>query len=240
MSRLYKQIKQLISNSYYWFLDYTYVAVQQITGFLNPKNPAIYADKKRQSQIAIILIPGIYENWQFMKPVADTLFKNGSNIHIIEGLGYNRGMVEQMAQVTYDYIVQHNIDECIIVAHSKGGLVGKYMMMECDKDNRIKGMIALNTPFSGSIYAYVFLPFKSLRIFMPSSKVITALTANKKVNKKIVSIYGVFDPHIPGGSYVDGAKNVQLQVHGHFRIMKDSKVHQEIISSIDWLARKTN
>jgi triacylglycerol lipase len=235
MQRFYTQIKTLFINLCYWFLDYVYVIFWEIAGFLRPASTAVYAHKNKGA-LSIVLIPGIYENWQFMKPVADTLFEQGYNIHIVEGLGYNRGTAEEMAQVVHDYISQNKLKDCILIAHSKGGLIGKYLLSNYRDGPKIKGMISLNTPFAGSKYAYL-LPFKTLRIFIPNSLLLSTLAKNHEVNKKIVSIYGLFDPHIPSGSYLEGAKNIQLPTRGHFRIMKDLIVHKQIISSIQYLSR---
>ena len=40
-------------------------------------------------------------------------------------------------------------------------------------------------------------------------------------NTRIVSIFGIFDPHIPGGSSLAGAHNIVLETGGHFRILGD-------------------
>jgi len=67
----------------------------------------------------------------------------------------------------------------------------------------------------------------SLRIFIPNDPTILALTREAAVNPRIVSVYGRFDPHIPGGSRLDGAKNVQLDTGGHFRILAHPRVFAE-------------
>jgi triacylglycerol lipase len=237
MQRIYTKLTTVISNGYYWFLDYVYVVYWQIRGLLRPADLHLYADKNRHAKTAIILLPGIYENWQFMKPVADMLFEHDENVHIVDGLGYNRGAVEAMAKLAYEYITENNITQCIIVAHSKGGLIGKYMMMNFDEKNIIKGMVSINTPFSGSTYAYLFFPFRSLRVFTPKSQLLLQLAVNQEINKKIVSIYGTFDPHIPKGSYLVDACNIQLTMKGHFRILASRAVQEEILTSIDKLSQ---
>ena len=53
-------------------------------------------------------------------------------------------------------------------------------------------------------------------------------------NKRIVSIYGMFDPHIPEGSSLDGARNVQIpSSYGHFRPLKNPDVLREVLNSIN-------
>lgn len=235
MHGIYRTIKKTVINNYYWALDYAYVAYRQIAGFFRRSEVNAYHDKNRA--IAVILIPGVYENWQFMRPIADMLYENGYAVHVIEGLGYNRGTVEEMAAVVNHYVEEQKLKECIIVAHSKGGLVGKYVLMNHNRRGVIKGMVAISTPFSGSRYAW-FTPLRTLRIFLPDSPILTSLALNRAVNRSIASIYGVFDPHIPGGCYLEGATNIQLESRGHFRIVNDPAVHMAILSRIRMLCKQ--
>jgi triacylglycerol lipase len=179
----------------------------------------------------ILLLPGIYENWHFMKPVASVLADHGYDVHVIEGLGYNKGTIEEMAAIVSKYIIKQEFSSLAIVAHSKGGLVGKQVLGTYEGSTEITKLITVNTPFSGSPYAS-FIPFKSIRIFSPKSAILTALSLNTLTNAKIVSVYGMFDPHIPGGSYLQGAKNVQLKTYGHFRTLQDPIVHRAIIENL--------
>lgn len=61
------------------------------------------------------------------------------------------------------------------------------------------------------------------------------LSLEAATNNKIVSIYGQFDPRIPKGSYLEGAKNIQLDTYGHFRTINDPEVHQTIIEGLNRL-----
>jgi triacylglycerol lipase len=232
MSKFLSKIKQLLINWYYWTLDYIYVGFWQVLGFMRHGDSQVFLKPENALQkTPVILIPGIYERWEFMKPIAVLLFDAGYTVHIVEGLGYNRGTVEDMARVIYEYTEEHNIKSSLIVAHSKGGLIGKYLLIH-DNDHRFKGMVALNAPFTGSKYAS-FLPLKSVRIFMPDSPLLKQLAVNSVANEKIVSIFGIFDPHIPHGSFLKGAKNIRLRTYGHFRTIKDKKVHKEILRSLE-------
>ena len=179
----------------------------------------------------IILIPGIYESWHFMQPLMTILAREGHPVHVVEKLGLNTGDVDKMAELAKLYIKENELRQCVIVAHSKGGLVGKYLMIHLNDTHTVRGMIALNTPFTGSLYAY-FFPFRAIRNFASNSSMITSLTANNKVNDAIVSIYGLFDPHIPAGSYLKGAHNIQLPTRGHFRILRDKRVQQAVLDAI--------
>lgn len=211
-----------------WVLDYAYVAFWQARGFLLP------GDAERQLsgvRPPVVLLPGIYEPWQFMHPVASHLHKQGHPVHAVTALGYNRGTVPAMADVVAQYLRERDLHDVVLVAHSKGGLIGKYVMTLPDSAPRVHQLVAVNSPFSGSVYA-MFALLPSLRAFSPRNRTLNALRANLAVNSRITSIYGTFDPHIPGGSELVGATNVQLDVMGHFRILGDGRLLDAVDTAI--------
>jgi len=234
MPTLYRRLKRLIYNQYFWLLDYAYVLRAQLSNASSRSDAQTYRNPDATGP-SVILIPGIYEKWQFMEPVARLLRHHSYDVHVVEGLGYNRQSIEDMARAVSDYIDQAQLREIVIIAHSKGGLIGKYLLMNANTPGNIKGLIALNTPFSGSLYAYLFLLFKSIRIFTPRSPILTYLAHNRQVNTSIVSIYGRFDPHIPRGSRLEGAHNIKLETYGHFRIVDDPLVHNAILDALTYL-----
>jgi triacylglycerol lipase len=123
-----------------------------------------------------------------------------------------------------------------LVAHSKGGLIGKLMLARHNEPGLINGLVALNTPFEGSPLARL-LPLPAIRTFLPRSPELTDLGGSHHVHQEIVSIYGRFDPHIPGGSHLQGAHNVRLETRGHFLPLGDARVHEAILDGIQLLTR---
>lgn len=218
----------LIKIFFYWSLDYLYVFKAQVLGFFGSDKPEAYRTKGTSP---ILLIPGVYENWRFVRPLAKILKSSGYDIHVLDALGYNRGTIEEMAKLVHEYIDKNNLHGVAVVAHSKGGLIGKYLLAQIQDRNVLKGMVAINTPFSGSKYAYAF-PLRSIRVFTPTSKILTLLTKDHDSNTSIVSLYGQFDPHIPGGSYLEGAKNIKLQTYGHFRVINDPDVQKAVLVQV--------
>ncbi len=205
-------------------LDYGYVIYWQAHGLLFPINPSKYLAGSGQP---VVLLPGIHETWQFMRPVAESMHERGHPVHVVTGLGRNRGTVVDAARIAAGYLTSHDLTNVIIVAHSKGGLIGKYLMMAADVQGRIERMIAIACPFAGSSLArYTGLP--SLRAFSPTDPTIQLLGEEQFVNARITSIFGVFDPHIPGGSELPGATNVRLPVAVHFRLMGDLRLHRAV------------
>lgn len=238
MWQFYRSINRLVINGWSWGLDYWYVARHQLLSHVLKSDARRYQRPVTATKPAIIMLPGIYETWHFMKPVIEVLHVSGYSVHVIERLGYNRGSIEEMAAVVTDYITASDVTECIIVAHSKGGLIGKYILLYHNQAVRIMGVVGLTVPFGGSRYARLF-PLKAVRMLAPKAAILGALSLDQTFNKNIISIYGLFDPHIPGGSYLVGAANIQLPVRGHFRIMHDRRVHAAVLSSVDRLSKQT-
>lgn len=225
----------LMRRGWAWALDYAYVGFWQAHAFLVRADPAQYLTPDPgapEGKAPVLLIPGIYETWQFMRPVAKHLHAAGHPVHVVQKLGYNRGTVEAMAQLAAAYLEEHDLTDVVVVAHSKGGLIGKFLMTMSGSTGRVSRLVAINSPFSGSVWANFFI-LPSIRAFSPHNPTLLSLRNNLELNGRITSIYSRFDPHIPGGSFVDGARNIQLDTMGHFRPIADARVLQEIDRAIE-------
>ena len=211
-----------------WARDYAYAARQ-----LRDPRPASAATYRRPAGDlpAVVLLPGVYERWTFLRPLADLLAGEGYDVHVVEALRYNRGSVAAMAAIVDAYLRRAALPRVVLVAHSKGGLVGKYLLAHHNADGALRGLVAVNTPFGGSSLARL-LPLRALRTFVPGSPELVALSREERVNRHIVSVYGTFDPHIPGGSHLDGARNVQVAARGHFLPLGDPLVHRAILDAV--------
>lgn len=213
-----------------WVRDYAYALRRQASGEIRRPKPRRYRLSTPETPV-IILLPGIYETWAFMLPVAETLRARGYDVHAVLDLGRNGGTIEDMAGRVDAYIRREGISHCLLVAHSKGGLIGKLLLSRYNAAGAIHGLVAINTPFAGSPLARL-LPLPALRVFQPRSPELAELAASREVDRHIVSIYGRFDPHIPGGSHLEGAHNIQLETRGHFRPLADARVHEAVLEGI--------
>lgn len=233
--RRLEAVSELGLNLGAWVRDYAYALRWQASSLLNRRDPADYRQPASEKP-PVLLLPGIYETWTFMLPVADVLRDHGYDIHAVVDLGYNGGTIEDMADLVEEYIHQEGLERCVLVAHSKGGLIGKLLLTRHAGMGALLGLVTLNTPFGGSPLARL-LPLPALRLFLPRSPELAELGASREVNRDIVSIYGRFDPHIPGGSHLDGAHNVQLGTRGHFLPLGDARVHEAILEGVRRVTR---
>jgi pimeloyl-ACP methyl ester carboxylesterase len=166
----------------------------------------------------VLLLPGVYETWHFLHAVGSHLHSLGHPIHIVPEFGRNLRPIPEMAELAADYLTRTGLEEFAIAAHSKGGLIGKTLMVDPRIADRVTAMVAINSPFGGSDYARL-VPIRTLREFVPTHDTIRALAANAQVNRRITSVYSEWDPIVPNGSELDGATNIRLPVSGHFRIL---------------------
>jgi pimeloyl-ACP methyl ester carboxylesterase len=180
-------------------------------------------DYRDGERAPVLLLPGVYEPWTFLRPIAERIHAAGHPVHVVRELGRNLRSIPESAAIAQRYLDQAGLRGVVLVAHSKGGLIGKHMMLLDDTEGRIDRLIAIATPFGGSRYARYMLD-PQLRAFRPTEKTLAMLTANALANARITSIYGEVDTHIPEGCELPGATNIELPVTGHFRVLNDPGV----------------
>ncbi len=218
----------------YWVEDYIHAIHKQSYAFIFLKPPKHYLGDTVEGKSPIILIPGIYEKWHFLKYIADPISLKGHPVYALEYLGYNTNEIKHAAKLIRELIDEKKLDDVVIISHSKGGLIGKYILAFLNKDQKIKKMITVATPFAGS-YIVKYLPHHPAKELHPDSEIIKELDVKREVNSKIVSIFGIFDNHIwPKSScFLVGAKNIQVNIHGHHKILFNKEVKEIILSEVE-------
>jgi triacylglycerol lipase len=222
MPRLRRQVDESRPTS--WFgrqisaraLDYGWAYRLRLARLGRHPDPLTLRDARGARPI--VLLPGVYETWHFLETVGNHLRDLGHPVHAIPAFRYNLRPIVEMAELARQYVVEEGLDDVALVAHSKGGLIGKTLMLTEDGESRVSRMIAINSPFAGSDYAHL-VPIRTLREFVPTHETIRQLATSAEVNSRITSIFSVWDPIIPNGSRLDGATNLELPVTGHFRIL---------------------
>jgi triacylglycerol lipase len=207
--------------------DYPNAIRMRGLGFAAPV-PAAYAGGAGRP---VVIVPGVFERWNFLRPMANRLAEAGHPVHVIPELGVNAGPIPTAARRVGEFLAAHDLSGVALVAHSKGGLVGKAAMLE-DADGRIDRLVAVATPFGGSRMAH-FTLVPPLRAFRPAHPMIRRLDAEHAVNARITSIFPSFDPHIPEGSAIDGGTNLRLEVVGHFRVLEDPSAIEAVLAAVE-------
>lgn len=210
-------------------LDYRYVWWVHLVPRSGRVVPRRYRDGDREP---VLLLPGVYETWRFLRPVADRLNDLGHPIVVVPGLGHNRRPIAATAEVAQRILDAHDLRDVVVLAHSKGGLVGKTMMVSTDTDRRIARMVTVNSPFSGSRWATV-LPVRALRPFSPRDADLLRLAEQREANRTITSMASRFDAHVTEGSVLPGAVNLEFPVDGHFRPLGHARCVAMIVREVE-------
>lgn len=202
-----------------WGADYAYALRSIRNGLLRHELPDEFAEGELRP---VLLLPGVLEDWTMMRPLAERLSAAGHPIFVLPQLGRNTIGVTEGAALGSAFVREQGLRDVVLVAHSKGGLIGKRMLID-DTDAAITRLITVATPFAGSTLASL-VPTRTIAAFRPDDPTIQQLAQETSVNSRIVSICPSFDPHIPGGSQLAGATNVPVEAMGHFRVLRDPAV----------------
>ncbi|MBD7917725.1 hypothetical protein H9657_05455 [Cellulomonas sp. Sa3CUA2] len=211
-----------------WARDYAWIVAAQARATLGPPPPAARAAGARAPGG---LLPGIYETWPVMGALARALHAAGHPVHVVPALGLNHLGLEESARLVAARLGELAPEQVVLVAHSKGGLIGKLVLTDPVVGPHVAGLVAVSTPFAGSVYARWF-PARPVRALSPHDPHVLALANDVAAHARIWSVYARFDPHVPGGSELPGAVNVRLPLDGHFRPLDDPRLHAVVVDAV--------
>ncbi|QEO14347.1 hypothetical protein FLP10_07885 [Agromyces intestinalis] len=207
-----------------WIADYCWAGAAQLaTPFAGrPPRRWLHGDDGLPE---VIVVPGVYERWSFLRGVGERMHRAGHRVRVLHGLGINRAPIGDTGEKLTRALARMPRPAAgrIVVGHSKGGLIGKYLLIrEADGnagDLGLLGVVAIAAPFAGTRRARLLRGDPGVREFLPDAPIILTLGEASTVNGRIVSIFGPYDPHIPDGSELPGATNILVPRSGHFRVL---------------------
>jgi len=280
----------LIGRALWWAADYLYAARRQLAilslpwAIGRPRPTPRAWDHGSSTLPELVLLPGVYEHWTFLRPLGDALSAAGYRVTVVHGLGLNRRGIPDTAERLGAILAATPPAAAgrVLVAHSKGGLIGKHLLVTsgaaaaaaaealaggdpgdaaagatapADSDTTspaagldpdaasaaeaplgVRGLVAVCTPFAGSRRARFLLGDPSIRAFLPDDETIVMLGRETSVNGRIVSVFGRYDPHVPDGSALDGATNIEVAAVGHFRPLSAPVTYQAVLDGVGLLA----
>ncbi|MFT4110931.1 esterase/lipase family protein [Propionicimonas sp.] len=216
----------------WWVQDYLWAALLWVAGIGAPATPERYATAPDGADgRPVVVVPGVYEDWRFLRPLIVGLHRAGHAVHVIPALGRNRAPIATGAHALLRLVAERDLRDVVVVGHSKGGLVGKLALM-ADDGHRIGSLVAVCTPFHGSRRSHL-LPLRSLRPLVPGHPTLATLGRPGAVNARITSIASRFDEHVPEGSELEGARNVRLRLTGHFRPVGHPVGIAAVVAAVD-------
>lgn len=181
----------------------------------------------------IVIIPGVLERSTFLAPLGRWLEAQGHPVHYVRALGWNLRPFDDSAQRVLDVVAEQQLAGAVIVAHSKGGLIGKAALLR-DDARAIAGMVTVATPFAGSRLARPLqrspwarrTPFANL---FAGSRDVLALGRQLDVDQRIVSLVPSWDQVVdPELARLASGATVDIGRGGHFAPMRDPQVWQQI------------
>jgi alpha-beta hydrolase superfamily lysophospholipase len=197
-----------------------------------PRRRTVPPRYEKGTRRAVVILPGVYETWHFLRPIADELNRRGHPVHVVQAMGHNRDAIPATSALVARELAARDLRDVALVAHSKGGLIGKHLLAHDDPEGRIDRLVAVATPFAGSRLAR-YAVGSTLRAFLPGDPVIRGLAGERAVNARITSIYPRFDPNIPEGSRLEGATNVEVPLWGHFRILIAPEALAAVVAAVE-------
>ncbi|HMS35644.1 MAG TPA: hypothetical protein PKA93_00660 [Arachnia sp.] len=209
-----------------WGSDYWWVSRALAGGLVRRDVPAAYATGERAP---VVLIPGVLEEWTMMRAIADALSAAGHPVHTLPELRRNTATVADAAVLVAIYLAARDLSDVVLVAHSKGGLIAKSVLLG-EEARRVRRVVTVATPFGGSVLARL-VPHPVVRSLAPDDATIVELAGRDEVNHLVTSICPAFDPHIPGGSRLEGATNIPVAAMGHFRVLADREVIDAVVAA---------
>jgi len=221
-----------------WINDYAYLFQKGAFMYFRHTPPKHYLGHVVEGKVPVIILPGIFSRWALLKPLADHISLLGHPVYIVPKLGNNTGDIPSSSKKVLEVIEENNLKNVIIVAHSKGGLITKYLLTHDNTNHAVKGLIAVATPFHGSSMGS-FIPHHSTKELGADSGIIRYLESHNESNNKIVSIIPEYDNHVwnEKGSYLEGAlQNVSVKVMGHHRVLGSKEVQNVVM---DWIEKIT-
>ncbi|MER3389283.1 MAG: alpha/beta hydrolase [Microcella sp.] len=212
--------------------DLAYVARSRLGPLRYGMLPPPPNDPSRDAaRLPVLLIPGVFESWHYLRTLGERLAARGHPVHRVAELGLNRHPIEHAAHLLTDYVRERDLRDVALVCHSKGGLIGKAMLIadaqSAPDQRRLTRLVTVNTPFAGTPVARWGLgPWREFR---PESAIIRTLDARTDVNDRITSLVSAVDQYVPRAiAHLDGAENVVLDRVGHFRVLGLPDVIDEI------------
>lgn len=226
----------MLQKAWWTLVDLVATGLLHLRVLLHPRVPERFHDGDRTLP-EVVLLPGVYEQWWFLNDYAELLNEHGYRIRVVHGLGYNLGDIVDTAERLSRALRRVPAPDAgrIVVAHSKGGLIGKQLLRHRDGRLGLRGVVAVATPFGGSRLARQMID-PHLRVFSPQDRTIVELGSDARLNEQIVSIYGVFDPDIPEGSVLSDATNIPVAATGHMSILRDRTAAEAVLYAVRLLS----
>lgn len=230
---LSKKQSRLNFNSFSSVLNSSFLDLQR--RFIT--NGRIAPDFNRSGKLPVILVQGYAEpSWYFMYGIYRNLKKNGwANIYPVN-LFPNINDIREQARIVARKIEQIKNEQKVAkidyVAHSMGGLIGRYYIQELNGYKNINNYVSIATPHYGTYTAFAGLG-EAAKQMRPKSDFLNKLNSGEMIKPgvKYTSIWTKLDEIVvPAESALMQGSNMMTDIKyvGHFFILWSEDTYKQV------------
>ena len=221
---------QFLNNSLGVIFDFLVHLSAKVSNYIVTNRPPEWEYGKRGD---VILIQGFGGTWSYLTKIGNLANKMGYKVHTLPKLKNNIAPVHKCSQILEEYLHENSITKAVVVAHSKGGVIAKYFLVNSKLANRITKVVSLSSPFKGTLLGYLDI-FNSKEL-TPGSKLLQDLEKATTINKMFVNLYPRVDNLvIPNKNLVlKNAQNIKIDMVGHLRILISDKALKHVEEALN-------
>lgn len=184
---------------------------------------------RREGAPTAIILPGWLREWETVEPWGRALHAVGWDVRFVPELDRQPGSLQDLAETLLNFLVEEQLDQVVVVAHSKGGLVTKWAMTMAGGD-RISLLIAVGTPFEGAPLAQVLPSEAGGDSLRPDNTELSLLEKRTDVNNRIFALEAKRDQNVPSLENLPGARIIRTEVEGHTALLDAPEVLAWIVT----------
>lgn len=190
---------------------------------------------------AVLLLHGMAESSASLRQLEKQIRQAGYQTFTVTDLGQMYRPLAELVPIAQQVLTRQILSadpgrKIVCVAHSKGGLLAKLLMLKYPQN--VQGIISLGTPWSGSTLTRL-VPWASwAKELSPDSSTIKNLLAQSQLNQRIVSLGALRDQQVPNGTWLAGATNQQLPLRGHQRLLEHPVALAAVLEHLQLLSNQ--
>ena len=205
--------------------DGVYAAGMQVKSRIDRRHPE--PTGAVDAEVLALAVPGAWDSWHFMEPLAKALESRRVRVHFVPELGHHLMSVAEAAPLVARAL-EGVMEEAagrpvVVIGHSKGGIVGLRVLAERIARNVVQpiGLVALSTPFGGSAWADR-TRLGAVRELRLTSEVVAQVRKDAGSGVRIVSVRPQRDPHVTSQFVPALASRLRIRSAGHFQTLSSA------------------
>jgi hypothetical protein len=215
------------------------------TDELTPLQRGLIVAAMETAAMPVVLVHGIADNRSAFALLASQLRRRG--FRTVHAVNYSvltavTGDIRQVARRLGTHIEQicelTGADGVHVVGHSLGGMIARYYVQCLGGDRRVRTLVTLGAPHSGTLAAYL-LPTRLARQLRPGSDLLTELAAPAPdCRTRFVAVWSQLDEVVlPAGNARLEHPDLDVEEHlirdvGHFSLLVHFRVLHTVIGAL--------